>query len=68
MTFDAALERITREFQEMPDLKLTVPQIRRLCDLPEELCAGAIEALVDTGFLRKVADGQVLCSPKTILR
>ena len=39
-----AFTRIQIEYIEMPDLKLTIAQLRRLCDLPEELCAPAVVA------------------------
>ena len=45
-----AFTRIQIEYIEMPDLKLTLAQIRRLCDLPEELCQPAVAALEQVGF------------------
>src|SRR5262245_31459185 len=58
MTVDEALSRIRREFQEMPDLKLTLAQVRRLCDLPAEACDSAVAVLVDSGFLRQTNGGR----------
>jgi hypothetical protein len=60
MGVEEALTRIRREFSEMPDLKLTVGQLRRLCNLSEEACDTAVITLVTTGFLRKSVEGQLL--------
>ncbi|HVZ20414.1 MAG TPA: hypothetical protein VG871_05095 [Vicinamibacterales bacterium] len=59
MTLDETLARIRREFREMPDLKLTLPQLRRLCNLPEAACEAAVAALVDSGVLRRAGNGQL---------
>jgi hypothetical protein len=61
MTVHAARTRIQIEFIEMPGLKLTLPQIARLCDLPKELCEPAVSSLVDGGFLARTPDGSFLC-------
>ena len=53
-----AFTRIQIEYIEMPDLKLTLAQIRRLCDLPEELCESAVAALIQAGFLWRARDGR----------
>ncbi len=55
-----ALLRIQVEYIEMPDLKLTRPQIRRLCNLADEVCGPALTALVNLGFLRRTPDGQFM--------
>lgn len=55
-----ALTRIRMEYLEMPDLKLTVQQARRLFALPVELCEPALEALVLAGFLSRTRDGAFL--------
>jgi len=54
------LSRIQMEFMEMPGLKLTASQARRLCNLPEDVCQGALDALTRTGFLRQLRDGSFL--------
>jgi len=59
-TWQNALTRIQVEYVEMPDLKLTLRQIRRLCDLPQDLCEMALAALVRTGFLWQTRDGAFL--------
>jgi hypothetical protein len=53
-----AFTRIQIEYIEMPDLKLTQAQIRRLCDLPEELCQPAVAALEQAGFLWRTPNGR----------
>jgi hypothetical protein len=53
-----AFTRIQIEYIEMPDLKLTIAQIRRLCDLPADLCSTAVQALEQSGFLRQSVDGR----------
>jgi hypothetical protein len=53
-----AFTRIQLEYIEMPDLKLTLAQIRRLCDLPEDLCEPAVAALLQAGFLWRAPDGR----------
>ena len=56
----SARVRIQVEYMEMPDLKLTFAQVRRLCDLPEEACRVAISSLVESGFLSTAANGAFL--------
>ncbi len=56
----SALLQIRMEYLEMPDLKLTVQQARRLFALPAELCEPALEALVIAGFLSRTRDGAFL--------
>jgi hypothetical protein len=53
-----AFTRIQVEYIEMPDLKLTLVQIRRLCDLHEDVCDAAIVALEEAGFLWRAPDGR----------
>ena len=54
------LSRIQMEFLEMPGLKLTASQARRLCNLPDDVCEAALDALTRTGFLRRLRDGSFL--------
>jgi hypothetical protein len=55
-----AFTRIQVEYIEMPDLKLTPAQIRRLCDLPQDICEVAILALEESGFLWRAPDGRFI--------
>jgi len=57
LTTHAACMRIRTEYIEMPDLKLTSAQVRRLCGLRPEVCDAAMRSLVHTGFLWETADG-----------
>ena len=43
--------RVQAEFQEMPGLKLTVPQAARLFNLERARCERVLDALVDDGAL-----------------
>lgn len=60
MTTYAACARIQTEYIEMPALKLTVGQVRRLCGLRAEVCEAAIRVLVANGFLCRAANGALL--------
>jgi len=55
-----ALLRIRVEYLEMPDLKLTGPQARRLWNLSQEVCDAALAILVRSGFLWRTPDDQFL--------
>jgi hypothetical protein len=50
------LERIRAEYLEMPGMRLTAMQVRRLCGVDAETCE-AIESLVAMRFLSVNADG-----------
>lgn len=63
-----ALMQIRMEYLEMPDLKLTVQQARRLFALPAELCEPALEALVLAGFLSRTRDGAFLRPSGAVVR
>jgi hypothetical protein len=49
--------RIRAEFLEMPGLRLTLPQARRLWHVEEPACRAALEELVRARFLVKRANG-----------
>ena len=52
-----ALTRIQMEFMEMPEMRLTGAQMRRLLNLSVEVCELALATLVQSGFLTSAADG-----------
>lgn len=52
------LRRVWAEYTEMPGLSLTLTQAQRLWALDRETCVQALEALVDSGFLRLTAGHQ----------
>ncbi len=57
MTLPDALFRIQMEYLEMPGLKLTIQQARRLWGLPLDLCEVALARLVEQGFLARTDAG-----------
>ena len=54
---DEALTRIQQDYLEMPDLKLSVWQGRRLWNLDDEVCERALDVLVAARFLARTPDG-----------
>lgn len=52
--------RVRREFLEMPGLRLTEPQARRLWTLEPSLCSAALTTLVNSGFLLQTPEGSFL--------
>ena len=51
------IQRIRAEYLEMPGLTLRPEQVQRLCGVDSALCQSVLEALVDSGFLSRRADG-----------
>ena len=51
------LQIIRGEFQEIPGLHLTKPQVRRLWGLDPLTCDALLEALVENGFLKRTLNG-----------
>lgn len=51
------VQRIQREFLEMPGLRLTERQAQRLCGVDAAQCRAALAALVARGFLTRATDG-----------
>ena len=51
MVLDDLLRRVQAEFLEMPGLRLTRAQARRLWALDDTLCEAVLSALVDARFL-----------------
>lgn len=56
-TRDHVMRRIRAEYREMPDMRLRLEQVQRLCDIERAMCEEALAALVDAKFLRVRADG-----------
>jgi hypothetical protein len=54
---EETLRRVQGEFLEMPGLRLTEPQARRLWGLDRDACAALLSALVDANFLFMTRDG-----------
>ena len=57
---DDVLRRVQGEFMEMPGLRLTEAQARRLWALDEPSCNALLRALVDARFLFKTLDGSFM--------
>jgi hypothetical protein len=57
MRMDDVLQRIQGEFVEMPGLRLTSAQARRLWGLERDVCDALLAALVDANFLSMTRDG-----------
>lgn len=51
------LRRVRGEFLEMPGMRLTEAQARRLWNLDAESCQALLSALVDSKFLFQTRDG-----------
>ena len=56
-TTEEVLRRVQGEFLEMPGLRLTEAQARRLWGLDRESCAALLTALIDANFLFRTRDG-----------
>jgi hypothetical protein len=54
---DDVLWRVQGEFLEMPGLRLTEPQARRLWGLDADFCGALLGTLVDAKFLFRTRDG-----------
>jgi len=54
---EEVLRRVKGEFLEMPGLRLTEPQARRLWGLDRDSCAALLGALVEANFLFQTRDG-----------
>ena len=56
-SFDEALRRAQADFREMPGLRLTIDQAKRLWTLDRETCATVLSVLVASGFLSRSSHG-----------
>lgn len=57
---DDAMALMRMEFQEMPELKLTLRQAKRLWNLPADVCQAALASLVSADFLVQTHEGSYL--------
>jgi len=64
-TIQDVVRRIRGEFLEMPGLRLTPEQARRLWRLDETSCDAVLGALVDAHFLARTRDGAFVKDEKT---
>ena len=56
-SIDEVLRRVQGEFLEMPGLRVTEPQARRLWGLDSVSCGALLDALVDARFLFRTREG-----------
>ncbi len=54
---EQVLERIHAEYLEMPDMRLTLEQVQRLCGIERSLCQVALDSLVQAQFLCVKSNG-----------
>jgi hypothetical protein len=55
---EAVNERVRSEFREMPCLRLSAAQARRLFGLRDDICARVLSELVEEGLLAQGDDGR----------
>jgi hypothetical protein len=67
-SLDDLLSRIRGEFLEMPGLRLTREEARRLWALDDRTCMNILDALVDVKFLTRYADGRYMRPTEADLR
>lgn len=56
---DSTLEVVRHEFNEMPGMRLTRAQIRRLWNLSSPECDEVVDALISDGFLVETSTGHL---------
>ena len=56
-------QRIGEEFEDAPDLRLTLSEASRFWGLDEETCAQVLTHLVATGFLVQGVDARYYTAP-----
>jgi hypothetical protein len=54
----AALDRVRAEFDEMPCLRVTLPEARRLFGLPDQAATWVLWHLTNEGFLDQTERGE----------
>jgi hypothetical protein len=60
MDDDEVLRRVQGEFLEMPGLRLTQAQARRLWNLEQTMCESLLDTLVRERFLFRTRDGSFM--------
>jgi hypothetical protein len=54
---DALVRRVRVEYEELPALRLTEPQARRVFAMRDDICARVLGALVRRSYLRRDCNG-----------
>jgi hypothetical protein len=62
---ETLVARIRSEYREMPGLRLTFAQARRLWQMDAATCAVVLQTLVEEGFLIGRPDGTFIALPTT---
>jgi hypothetical protein len=57
LPYEQAFERIRAEYLEMPGMRLTPDQVRRLSGIDSAVCRLVLDDLVRAKFLRRAPDG-----------
>lgn len=60
MELQALVTRVRAEFNEMPGLRLTLPQAQRLWGVEPGICRSVVELLVRDAFLRRTDSGTIV--------
>ena len=50
---DQLTARVRAEFREMPGLRLTIPQLQRLCGLEPKVCTQVVDALMERAVIAR---------------
>ena len=66
MTFNTLVERVEKDFSEMPGLEVTMAQGVRLWNIGADDCRFVIDALVDVGFLKWTTKRTVIRTGRTM--
>jgi hypothetical protein len=61
-SFDVLVQIVRSEFLEMPGMRLTPPQMRRLWHLDDEVCDQLTRYLIDDGFLAEDKERRLHCT------
>jgi hypothetical protein len=60
LIWQAAVNRIRAEFEEMPSLRVTLSEARRLFGLPDPAATWVLRRLAREGFLVRTARGEYI--------
>jgi hypothetical protein len=63
--FDSAVRRAQSDYQEMPGLRLTLPQAARLWAYDASFCSEVLAMLVETRFLVRSRDSYIRAEDRT---
>ena len=54
---ETSIDRVRGAYVKMPGMRLTLPQIERLCGIDASACVAVVNALLDLKFLSANGDG-----------